>query len=104
MPWFSGRVPEWCRPPASQTSVHRMAGPPALVTMATRWPRRQRLVAEGGGEAEHLFQRVDADHSRLLEQGVDGDLLRPVQRCATSRPGRRLSCAALDRDDRLADD
>ena len=78
-------------------------GPPALVTIATRSPARDRLLGQQRGDVEQLVQRVGADHAGLLEQRVDGDVgggqQRPGVRRGRARPGRRA--AALDRQDRL---
>ena len=40
--------------------------------MATREPRRQRLVGEQLGDVEHLVERVDLDDPGLAEHRVDG--------------------------------
>ena len=77
-------------------------GPPPLLTIATRRPGRERLVREHLAAVEQLLERVDADHARLAEQRVDGDVgagQRGRVRRGAACPG--LRAAALHRDDRL---
>ena len=66
-------------------------------------PARNRLFGEQRRHVEQLVQRIGADHARLLEQRVNGDVGRGEERPGVgrgrARPGRRA--AALDRQDRL---
>ena len=90
------------RPAASHASAARMPGPPALVTIATRRPARQRLRVEARGHVEHLVDRVGADDPGLLEQRVDRDVAggeRGGVAAGRARPRPRPS--GLHRDDRL---
>ena len=89
-------------PAASHASTARMPGPPALVTIATRRPRGSGCDDEARGDVEHLVDRVRADHARLAEQRVDGDVARGERRrVAAGRARAGARPPALDDDDRL---
>ncbi len=91
-------------PAASQASAHMIAGPPALVRIPTAVAGRQRLAGEQRGDVEQLGEGLGADHSGLLEEGVDGDVGGGEHRAGVGagRPPARHRAAALDDDDRLA--
>ena len=91
------------RPPRRRR-LHRIPGPPALVTIATRLPRGARLRRQQRRDVEQLGERVGADHAGLAEQRVDGDVRGGQQRAGVRRGRARAGgrAAALDRDDRLA--
>ncbi len=79
-----------------------MPGPPALPEDRDPPPRRQRLVREHLRGVEQLFQRVDADHSRLTEERVDGDVGgRERGRVRRRGAATGLCTPALHGDDRL---
>ena len=64
---------------------------------------RHRLRREQRGDVEELFERVGADHSRLLEERVDRDVeARERRRMARRRARPGCGSSRLDRDDRLA--
>ena len=87
---------------ASHASAARIAGPPALVTIATRRPPGHRLVGEHGRHVEQLLERARSDHARLTQHHLDqrfaGGARAGVRR-GRARPG--VGAARLDRDDRL---
>ena len=92
------------RPAASHASAQAIPGPPAFVTMPTRFPRGQRLAGEQRGDVEQLADGGGPDHAGVPEQRVDRRVRRREQRPRVrhrgARPGRRAP--ALDRDHRLA--
>ena len=49
-------------------------GPPALETIATRRPAGTGWAESSARDVEQLVDRVGADHSRLLEQRIDGHI------------------------------
>ncbi len=64
---------------------------------------RRRLGGEEGGHIEHLLERVRADHSRLLEEGVDPDIETGEGRGVRGRgAGARGGAARFHRDDGFA--
>ena len=59
------------RPPASHASVHRIAGPPAFVTMATRLPGGSGWRLSTAATSNISRDRVGTHHARMPEERVD---------------------------------
>ena len=72
--WVSGANSTTSNPRDSQASAMMIPGPPALVTMATRFPVGNRKIFEGHGHVEELFDGFGSEYSALGQESVDGQV------------------------------
>ena len=86
------------RPAASHASAQRIPSPPAFVTIPTKRPAGCGLREECG-DVHELLERRGADHTCLVEEGVDGGV-RSRQRSGvrgSRRAARSWRCRSSER-------